>query len=261
MHICEMCTSICRCSYKVFCMSYIGNNFRDYCSSLADPNGRCSNSSLWRCEWISGMYPSLVSCTTAIWLLPWPAEALTEVALKFLTEGLCTWLCNLNRKVCSCFMFACILLLPICWLWWLFYQSPSRDTSVHCSYLVCVMCLVPGELEESLRPPVAEIFGTAHTTVMRFSTRIYQVHNSNRASAKTVRVISCHMTTSYLGWNYATGAEAHELCDAHQLPRARSGLHEDVEGLSKWDWVRVYQVYGTTTDPKVMWSGCISIHA
>lgn len=124
-----------------------------------------------------------------------------------------------------------------------------------------VMCLVPGELEESLRPPVAEIFGTAHTTVMRFSTRIYQVHNSNRASAKTVRVISCHMTTSYLGWNYATGAEAHELCDAHQLPRARSGLHEDVEGLSKWDWVRVYQVYGTTTDPKVMWSGCISIHA
>ena len=33
------------------------------------------------------MYPSLVSCTTAIWLLPWPAEALTEVALKFLTEG------------------------------------------------------------------------------------------------------------------------------------------------------------------------------
>eukprot|EP00435_Cladocopium_sp_Y103_P031168 s634_g7.t2 len=79
----------------VFCMSYIGNNFRDYCR----------------------MYPSLVSCTTAIWLLPWPAEALTEVALKFLTEG---------------------------------------------------------ELEESLRPPVAEIFGSAHTTVMRFSTRIYQ---------------------------------------------------------------------------------------
>ncbi|CAK9054035.1 Dynein axonemal heavy chain 2 (Axonemal beta dynein heavy chain 2) (Ciliary dynein heavy chain 2) [Durusdinium trenchii] len=79
----------------VFCMSYIGNNFRDYCR----------------------MYPSLVSCTTAIWLLPWPAEALTEVALKFLTEG---------------------------------------------------------ELEEHLRPPVAEIFGAAHTTVMRFSTRIYQ---------------------------------------------------------------------------------------
>jgi len=79
----------------VFCLSYIGNNFRDYCR----------------------MYPSLVSCTTAIWLLPWPAEALTEVALKFLTEG---------------------------------------------------------ELEEHLRAPVAEIFGTAHTTVMRFSTRIYQ---------------------------------------------------------------------------------------
>ena len=31
-----------------------------------------------------------------------------------------------------------------------------------------------GELEESLRGPVAEIFGAAHTTVMRFSTRIYQ---------------------------------------------------------------------------------------
>ena len=41
-----------------------------------------------------------------------------------------------------------------------------------------VMSLSPrssGELEESLRPPVAEIFGSAHTTVMRFSTRIYQV--------------------------------------------------------------------------------------
>ena len=37
------------------------------------------------------------------------------------------------------------------------------------------LCLVsPGELEESLRPPVAEIFGAAHTTVMRFSARIYQ---------------------------------------------------------------------------------------
>ncbi|CAJ1396636.1 unnamed protein product [Effrenium voratum] len=83
----------------VFCLSYIGNNFRDYCR----------------------MYPSLVSCTTAIWLLPWPAEALTEVALKFLTEG---------------------------------------------------------ELEEHLRAPVAEIFGTAHTTVMRFSTRIYQESRS-----------------------------------------------------------------------------------
>ncbi|CAE8702622.1 unnamed protein product, partial [Polarella glacialis] len=49
----------------VFCLSYIGQNFRNYCR----------------------MYPSLVSCTTAVWLLPWPSEALTEVALKFLTEG------------------------------------------------------------------------------------------------------------------------------------------------------------------------------
>ncbi|CAK0888334.1 unnamed protein product [Prorocentrum cordatum] len=51
--------------HVVFCLSYIGENFRDYCR----------------------MYPSLVSCSTAIWLLPWPAEALTEVALKFLVDG------------------------------------------------------------------------------------------------------------------------------------------------------------------------------
>eukprot|EP00931_Biecheleriopsis_adriatica_P088379 TRINITY_DN62713_c0_g1_i1.p1 TRINITY_DN62713_c0_g1~~TRINITY_DN62713_c0_g1_i1.p1 ORF type:complete len:1031 (+),score=254.49 TRINITY_DN62713_c0_g1_i1:369-3095(+) len=80
--------------HVVFCLSYIGSSFRDYCR----------------------MYPSLVSCTTAIWLLPWPAEALTEVALKFLTEG---------------------------------------------------------ELEEHLRAPVAEVFGLSHTTVMQYSTRIY----------------------------------------------------------------------------------------
>jgi len=51
--------------HVAFCMSYIGNSFRDYCR----------------------MYPSLVSCATVIWLLPWPAEALTEVAQKFLKEG------------------------------------------------------------------------------------------------------------------------------------------------------------------------------
>mmetsp|Transcript_64893 Transcript_64893/g.119431 ORF Transcript_64893/g.119431 Transcript_64893/m.119431 type:complete len:4522 (+) Transcript_64893:77-13642(+) len=48
-----------------FCLSYIGSSFRDYCR----------------------MYPSLVSCTTIIWFLPWPAEALMEVASKFLKEG------------------------------------------------------------------------------------------------------------------------------------------------------------------------------
>mmetsp|Transcript_14483 Transcript_14483/g.50911 ORF Transcript_14483/g.50911 Transcript_14483/m.50911 type:complete len:4419 (-) Transcript_14483:356-13612(-) len=51
--------------HVVFCMSYIGTSFADYCR----------------------MYPSLVSGTTAVWLLPWPSEALTEVALKFLTDG------------------------------------------------------------------------------------------------------------------------------------------------------------------------------
>jgi len=48
-----------------FCLSYIGSTFADYCRQ----------------------YPSLVSCTTIIWLLAWPAEALTEVAKKFLAEG------------------------------------------------------------------------------------------------------------------------------------------------------------------------------
>ena len=56
--------------HVVFCLSYIGSSFRDYCR----------------------MYPSLVSATTAIWLLPWPTEALTEVAMKFLTDG------NLNEE-------------------------------------------------------------------------------------------------------------------------------------------------------------------
>eukprot|EP00975_Prorocentrum_lima_P036653 7709660-Prorocentrum_lima.AAC.1 len=34
------------------------------------------------------MYPSLVNCTTIDWFQTWPAEALQEVAIKFLTEDL-----------------------------------------------------------------------------------------------------------------------------------------------------------------------------
>jgi dynein heavy chain len=51
--------------HVVFCLSPIGSSFRDYCR----------------------MYPSLVSCTTVLWFLPWPTEALMEVALKFVREG------------------------------------------------------------------------------------------------------------------------------------------------------------------------------
>jgi dynein heavy chain len=51
--------------HVVFCLSFIGESFRDYCR----------------------MYPSLVSCTTIVWFLPWPTEALREVALKFVKEG------------------------------------------------------------------------------------------------------------------------------------------------------------------------------
>jgi len=51
--------------HVVFCLSPIGSSFRDYCR----------------------MYPALVSCTTVVWFLPWPTEALMEVALKFLREG------------------------------------------------------------------------------------------------------------------------------------------------------------------------------
>jgi len=51
--------------HVVFCLSPIGSSFRDYCR----------------------MYPALVSCTTVLWFLPWPTEALTEVAMKFLREG------------------------------------------------------------------------------------------------------------------------------------------------------------------------------
>jgi dynein heavy chain len=46
----------------VFCMSPIGESFRNYCR----------------------MYPSLVNATTIDWFLPWPKEALAEVSLTFL---------------------------------------------------------------------------------------------------------------------------------------------------------------------------------
>jgi dynein heavy chain len=46
----------------VFCMSPIGEGFRNYCR----------------------MYPSLVNATTIDWFLPWPKEALAEVSLTFL---------------------------------------------------------------------------------------------------------------------------------------------------------------------------------
>jgi len=51
--------------HVVFCLSPIGSTFRDYCR----------------------MYPALVNCTTINWFLPWPTEALMEVALKFVREG------------------------------------------------------------------------------------------------------------------------------------------------------------------------------
>merc|ERR1719399_570177 len=46
----------------VFCMSPIGDGFRNYCR----------------------MYPSLVNATTIDWFLPWPKDALAEVSLTFL---------------------------------------------------------------------------------------------------------------------------------------------------------------------------------
>ncbi|KAF4752241.1 hypothetical protein FOZ62_020343, partial [Perkinsus olseni] len=49
--------------HVVFCASPIGDSFRNYCR----------------------MYPSLVNCSTIDWFLPWPNEALTEVAMKFLS--------------------------------------------------------------------------------------------------------------------------------------------------------------------------------
>mmetsp|Transcript_20737 Transcript_20737/g.31926 ORF Transcript_20737/g.31926 Transcript_20737/m.31926 type:complete len:155 (-) Transcript_20737:4413-4877(-) len=44
------------------CMSPIGNAFRDYCR----------------------MYPALINNTTMDWFMGWPADALQEVALKFI---------------------------------------------------------------------------------------------------------------------------------------------------------------------------------
>ena len=51
--------------HVALCMSPIGQSFRSYCR----------------------MYPALVNCCTVDWFLPWPAEALQEVALKFLSEA------------------------------------------------------------------------------------------------------------------------------------------------------------------------------
>jgi len=44
------------------CMSPIGQAFRDYCR----------------------MYPALINNTTIDWFMGWPADALTEVAMKFI---------------------------------------------------------------------------------------------------------------------------------------------------------------------------------
>ena len=50
--------------HVVLCMSNVGDGFRNRCR----------------------MYPGLVSCTTMDYFFPWPAEALQEVALKFLDD-------------------------------------------------------------------------------------------------------------------------------------------------------------------------------
>jgi len=50
--------------HVVLCMSPIGESYRDYVR----------------------MFPALVSCTTIDWFSDWPADALKEVALKFLEE-------------------------------------------------------------------------------------------------------------------------------------------------------------------------------
>jgi dynein heavy chain len=60
------------------CMSPIGQAFKDYCR----------------------MYPALINNTTIDWFMPWPADALTEVAMKFigkmdLDEGLHSGLATL----------------------------------------------------------------------------------------------------------------------------------------------------------------------
>ncbi|CEL98551.1 unnamed protein product [Vitrella brassicaformis CCMP3155] len=49
--------------HVVICISPIGTAFRNYCR----------------------MYPALVNNTTIDWFLPWPADALSEVAIKFLS--------------------------------------------------------------------------------------------------------------------------------------------------------------------------------
>jgi len=46
------------------CMSPIGQAFRDFCR----------------------MYPALINNTTIDWFMGWPADALTEVAMKFIKE-------------------------------------------------------------------------------------------------------------------------------------------------------------------------------
>jgi dynein heavy chain len=48
----------------MLCMSKTGDTLRNYCR----------------------MYPGLVNNTTIIWYMPWPEEALLEVATKYLKD-------------------------------------------------------------------------------------------------------------------------------------------------------------------------------
>lgn len=48
----------------MICMSKTGDNLRNY----------------------TRMYPGLMNNTTIIWYMPWPKEALVEVALKYLAD-------------------------------------------------------------------------------------------------------------------------------------------------------------------------------
>ena len=48
----------------MLCMSKTGDNLRNYCRQ----------------------YPGLVNNTTTIWFLPWPEEALLEVANKYMSK-------------------------------------------------------------------------------------------------------------------------------------------------------------------------------
>ena len=164
-----------------------------------------------RCEWIPGMYPSLVSCTTAIWLLPWPAEALTEVALKFLTEGLFTWAkCPLstlhlylfhsfpfhyiNGKVCSGFMFACILVLLICRYYSVDFGGCFIEVPVVILQLIaptsCASCPWYQVNWKSLYAHQLQRFSVLHTQRWCGSP-----HASTRCTTVARRVVSCHMTT------------------------------------------------------------------